>query len=371
MVLLVAVLGCTPRVSIQPPPPKLDKVTVTHPRNIVLMIGDGMGMGQITAALYANNGHLNLARMPVVGYQKTHSSESLRTDSAASATAMACGEKTYNSAIGLNKDSIPCRTILEELDERGWATGLVATVSITHATPAAFIAHQNMRSKYESIALDFLETDIDLVIGGGMKYFSARRHDGRNLIAEWKRRGYYVSDYFRKGLNRLAPPPGANMVYFTADNHPLSHMQGRDYLPDAAAFSMEFLSGRSPKGFFIMIEGSQIDWACHANAADQLIEEMLDFDEAVGRVLAFAKRDRETLVIVTADHECGGVAVNPGSKLKRPRIEFTTHDHTASMVPVFAYGPKAELFSGVYDNTEIYFKMKQALGLLDEKPAAN
>jgi alkaline phosphatase len=123
-----------------------------------------------------------------------------------------------------------------------------------------------------------------------------------------------------------------------------------------------FLQKRSDKGFFLMIEGSQIDWACHANNAPDAVREMLDFDEAIGEVLKFAEADGNTLVIVTADHETGGMALEQGHSKDSIDIEFVTGQHTAAMVPVFAYGPGAERFGGIYENTDIYVRMKALLG---------
>ena len=126
---------------------------------------------------------------------------------------------------------------------------------------------------------------------------------------------------------------------------------------------MNFLKAHEPKGFFMMIEGSQIDWGGHSNNEDYVISELLDFDKTIGAVLEFAERDGETLVVVTADHETGGMSIIKGSKMNKLKIEFADGYHTADLIPVFAYGPGAELFSGVYENTDIYFRMKKALGL--------
>jgi alkaline phosphatase len=130
---------------------------------------------------------------------------------------------------------------------------------------------------------------------------------------------------------------------------------------------MSFLRNRSRNGYFLLVEGSQIDWAGHANEAEWMIEEVKDFDEAVGRIMRYAKRRDDTLVIVTADHETGGMAIQPESTFGKLKIEFVNNEHTPQLVPVFAYGPGAELFSGVYDNTQIYYKIRQALGWGDER----
>ncbi len=335
---------------------------VKPPKNIILLIGDGMGLTQVTAGLYSNHNHLNLERFPATGLIKTHSARHLITDSAAGATAFSCGCKTYNGAIGITKDKKPCPTILEQAKQNGLAVGLVASCSITHATPAAFIAHVPGRADMEQIATFFVQTPLDLFIGGGMKYFNERTADQRNLYLELAAEGYALSNFSEKKLRDLTLDPAHPFAWFSAREEPESVAKGRDYLPLAAHLAPDFLKKRSDKGFFMMLEGSQIDWACHANNADDAIKEMLDFDAAIGEILKFAEADGETLVIVTADHETGGMAIKEGSEMDSLKIGFTTNYHTATMVPVFAFGPGSEQFNGVFDNTDIYLKMKELFG---------
>lgn len=337
-----------------------------RPKNIILMVGDGMGLTQITAGLYSNGNQLNLERFPVIGLHKSYSSDNLVTDSAAGATAFSTGQKTYNGAIGVDNDSTALYTILEEAEANGLATGMVSTSTIVHATPASFIAHQAQRSYYEAIAADFLKTDIDFFIGGGKKYFD-RREDGRDLIAELKAKGYQVSNYFDKPLDRVSLNYQSNFAYLTSDSDPLTVEQGRNYLKPASVMACNFLDRRgSENGFFLMIEGAQIDWGGHSNNSQYIITEMIDFDNAIGAVLDFAAKDGNTLVIVTADHETGGYAINPGSTHDTIIGAFTSDYHTAALIPVFAYGPGSKLFSGIYENTEIYYKMREAFGFGDK-----
>lgn len=338
------------------------------PKNVILLIGDGMGLSQISAAMFSNNARLNLEQMPVLGFHKSYSYDDLVTDSAAGATAFACGIKTFNGAIGVDKDTLGIKTILEEAEENGLATGLIATSTIVHATPAAFIAHVVSREQYEEIAVDMLKTQVDLLIGGGKKYFDRREMDNRNLYEELAQKGYKVTDYSLEDMHEMRWDPSENLMYLTADKHPLNVGAGRDYLPFATRRGLEFLEKRGKdKGFFIMIEGSQIDWACHANDGKLAIKEALDFDRAVGEALNFARTRGNTLVIVTADHECGGMALNPGSKLNKIETAFTTINHTASMIPVFAYGPMSKQFAGIFENTSIHQKMRKALGFAEQK----
>jgi len=240
---------------------------------------------------------------------------------------------------------------------------LIATAFIVHATPASFFAHQPLRVLHERIAADLLKVDIDLIIGGGKKYFDRREYDNRNLYQELEDKGYSVSDYSQIELTGVNFKPKNKIVHFTADRHPVPVSAGRNYLPFASKIGPRFLKQfNEDKGFFLMIEGSQIDWAAHGNEGKLAIEETLDFDRAIGEVLDFAREDKNTLVIVTADHETGGMAINPGSKKGKLKTAFTTNGHTASLVPVFAYGPGAEQFKGIYENTAIYHKMYKLLG---------
>ena len=338
------------------PVPEMDK-----PKNVILLIGDGMGLPQISAAMYANNNKLALEKFPVVGFHKSHAHDKLITDSAAGATAFACGVKTYYNAIGVDKDTIPCKTLIEEAEERALATGIVVTSTLVHATPASFYAHQYIRTRYEEIAVDLVNSDIDFMVGGGKRYFDRRDSDDRNLYAELVKKDYQVGNYFTSDVNRLSINTNKRIAFFTADTDPVPVDAGRTYLPLVTKKALQYLENRSENGFFLMVEGSQIDWAGHSNNGQLVIQETLDFDDMVEAVLVFAAQNRETLVIVTADHETGGMGLTKG-KMKRVKTKFTTNGHTASMVPVFAYGPSDHLFSGIYENTAINHKIRQALG---------
>jgi len=346
-------------------PPKITSPSIeAYPKNIILMIGDGMGIAQISASMYLKRKKHNLEYFPVVGLQKTYSGDNLITDSAAGATAMACGIKTFNNAIGVDMDSLPVQSIMELSKEKGLATGAVVTSSVVHATPAAFLAHQPNRELKEEIALDYLNSDIDFLVGGGKKYFD-NRVDKQNLYKKLKDKNAFVSNYFEQEIKDLSFYSKNRFIYFTANEEPVGAGSGRNYLSYASNAGAKFLKRKSDKGFFMLIEGSQIDWAGHGKDAEKLIDEMSDFDKTIGQILKFAKKNKETLVIVTADHECGGFAINPGSTRDEIVPAFTYNMHTADMVPVFAYGPKAELFHGIYENTDIYLKMRQALQLND------
>lgn len=368
-VLFAVITACQPKQGAKPPagdsgnPQFQDTVQFARPKNIILMIGDGMGLTQITAGMYINGNKLNLEQFLYIGLHKTHASNNLVTDSAAGATAFSCGKKTYNGAIGLDKSKKPATTILEKAESEGMPTGLVVTSSITHATPASFYAHQKDRSMMDEIAADLLKSDVDFFVGGGKKHFD-RRKDGQDLLPELAAKGYAISTFLDKEFSDITIDFNKKFGYFTADGEPLPVMQGRDYLVQACESAVTYLSGKDEKdkGFFLLVEGSQIDWGGHANDSEYIVREMIDFDNAIGKVLDFAKKDGETLVIVTADHETGGYAINPGSTMDSIVPAFTTDKHTAVLIPVFAYGPGAELFSGIFDNTAVYFKMMWAMG---------
>ena len=341
--------------------PQEDKITTA--KNIILLIGDGMGIGQISAGTYASNNWTNLERFPVIGIHKPTASSHLVTDSAAAATAFACGVKTFNEGIGVNKDSIPQTSILEEAETKNLSTGLVATSTIVHATPASFIAHNVDRNAYEEIAEDFLDTEIDFFAGGGKQFFDNRK-DEKNLITELEDKGYTIESFLSENpAIRMKMESADKFGYLSSNKSPLPKSQGRDYFVDMSLSAVNFLDNKAgDSGFFLMIESSQIDWGGHANNSDYIIDEFKEFDQVIGKVLDWAEQDGETLVIVTADHETGGYAVHHEATLDNLKTSFTSKKHTGDFIPVFAMGPGAEAFAGIYENYAIYYKMREAFG---------
>jgi len=332
-------------------------------KNVIFLIGDGMGLGQITGTMYAHKRPLNLERFKEIGLHKSTAFDKLITDSAAGATAFACGKKTYNGAIGVLPGGQPCKTILEMAQDNRRPVGLVATSTIVHATPASFAAHQPKRKMYEEIALDMFNTAPDYFVGGGKKFFD-RRKDERNLIEEFKAKDYTIGNYFEHEFSNFPIPKNGKFGFLTADEDPLPVTQGRNYLFSATIKGINFLNAKSSdNGFFLMVEGSQIDWGGHANSADYIHSELVDFDRAIGQALDFAEKDGNTLVVVTADHETGGYSNTSDSTKDSLVTVFTSDYHTATMVPVFAYGPGASEFMGIYDNTKIFNKLKKVMGL--------
>ena len=331
----------------------------TQVKNVILMIGDGMGIAQVCAAMKVADHPLNMEQFSFTGFSKTSSLSDYITDSGAGGTALSTGHKTGNGIIAEDTLGHPLKTILEIALENGMATGLVSTSAITHATPASFIAHEANRNNYEAIAADFLKTDIEVFIGGGLDYFSKRK-DGKNLLDSLKAKGYMVA----KSMDEAETAGSGKLAALCAPGHLLPVLQGRgDMLPRATFEAIKLLSSNKA-GFFLMVEGSQIDWGAHANNCEYVTSETIDFDDAVGKALEFARQDGHTLVIVTADHETGGMALTGGNnKTRNIKASFATGGHTAVMVPVFAWGPGAETFSGVYENTAIFDKMMNALDL--------
>jgi alkaline phosphatase len=333
-----------------------------RPRNIILLIGDGMGLTQVYATMSLQKDKLNLEQAQYIGFSKTSSANNYITDSAAGGTALACGQKTNNGSLGVDSVGVPIKSILEYAEENGLATGLVATSSITHATPASFIAHQPSRKLDEEIAYDFLKTDIDVFIGGGKKFFMART-DSLNLIDSLKARKYQV----KYTINEDQSTQTDKLACFTADVHNKTFTEGRgDMLVKATQTALNLLS-KNNKGFFLMVEGSMIDWGGHSNDINFVTSELKDFDRAIGAAIEFAKKDGHTLVIITADHETGGLTITGKDSIThKPVVNFSTDNHTPVMVPVYAYGPGAEKFAGIYENISVFAKMFALYGFQKE-----
>ncbi len=331
--------------------------------NVILLIGDGMGHSQVSALYYYKDGEPNISRFENIGLSKTSSSSHKITDSGAAGSAMASGQKTYNGAIGVDKDSVEMKNMVEVLSKRGYNTGIIATSTLTHATPASFFAHSKSRNWEDYMAAQLHNSEVDFFAGGGLKHFN-KRDDGNNYLDSLKRKGFTVdttvlhSDFKQK-----------EKIGFLLNNEAMpKKLDGRDdFLPEATQLSIDFLSQKSGS-FFIMSEGSQIDWGGHDNKSKYIVTEIIDFDKAIGLALDFAEKDGNTLVVVTADHETGGYALSAG-KNKEGRTDydkimptFSTKGHSGTMVPVFAYGPGSEKFRGIYENTEIFEKIMEITG---------
>ena len=334
-------------------------VTKRRPKKIILMIGDGMGLTQITAGMIAKRSSLALERIRHIGLVKTFSTK-LITDSAAGATAMATGQKTYNGAIAVDVNQSPLQSITELAKLQGsWAAALLTTVTVTHATPAAFYGHEKERRRVNrNLAETFMNTGIEILMGGGLAYFQPGEESPRDLLKEAQEKGYLVAT----DVEKITGAPPKMLCLFTHEMPGRLSKRG-NFLPLATQKALESLDAHYPR-FFMMVEGAQIDLGGHARNSDYIIEEMLDFDRSIEKALNYAEQDGETLVIITADHETGGYSIT-GGDLKKGEVEgkFTTDYHTATMVPIFAFGPGAESFTGVMDNTEIFYKLRYLMDL--------
>jgi len=322
------------------------------PKNIILLIGDGMGLAQIQAGLTANHGQLNMLQLKHVGLSQTRAVNSDNTDSAAGATAMASGQKTNNRYIGMSVHGKPLINLPDTLFGYGIKSGIISSGDITDATPAAFYAHNIERSSSTAIAADFLNGHVDVLIGSNQKSFF--ENPDKELKNKLIKQNYQISTSLRELENVKS---GKSIVLLKdADTRPVKDGRG-DMLTQSLKQTIRLLS-QNKKGFFIMAEGAQIDHGGHANDLPFVITELHDFDKTVAEALRFADQDGETLVIITADHETGGLTLLDASTSKGMVLGcFSTNDHTSISVPVFAYGPGAAIFTGTYQNNEIFEKI--------------
>jgi alkaline phosphatase len=334
-------------------------MAVKHPKNVIFLIGDGMGLAQLHAGSVKNIQPLAIESLKHIGLVNTSSSSHFTTDSGAGGTALASGVKTKNGMIGMTPDSVAVESILHLSERNELATGIVSSCAVTHATPASFVAHQINRSMYEAIAADFLKVDIDVFIGGGKKYFMNRTSDDRDLLKELKDKKYKVIETMPE-LKKVNAGKVAGLLY---EDHPPAMPQRGNFLPEATDIAIKLLS-KNRKGFFLMVEGSQIDWAGHDNNAIRIADEVIDFDRAVKVALDFAKEDGNTLVVITADHETGAMSLLGGNLSKGEfNASFATGGHSGILVPVYAYGPGAEEFTGFMENTAFKGKFAELLRL--------
>ncbi|MGV8137745.1 MAG: alkaline phosphatase [Mangrovibacterium sp.] len=326
-----------------------------HVKNVILMIGDGMGLSQVSAAWVANRGKLNLDNCSYTGFSRTWCANKLITDSGAAGTAMATGKKAAYHSISVDMQGNPLSSLTDLARGKGLKTGIVVTCGLYDATPAAFCANNADRDQEEEIAAGYLDCQVDYIFGGGRDKFS-KRSDRRNLLTEMKQKGYQVYTNWDETRRLL---PGRVICIPEEGQLPLARERG-DLFAKASLQAIQMLDNN--KGFFAMLEGSRIDDCGHWNDLPKLIDEVLDFDRSIGEVLKWAEKDGETLVIVLADHETGGLILLDGD-LKSGSVtgSFSSKEHSGILVPVYAYGPGAEEFSGIYENTEIFYKITQLL----------
>lgn len=348
---------------------------------IMLFIGDGMGEAHRNAARWSEvgqRGALAMDRMPHLGWSHTQNSVGAITDSAAAATALATGVKTTNGRIGQDPAGNPLTTILEQAQARGMAVGLVTNVQMTHATPAAFAAHVPDRNMMTEIASQMMAAEVDVLLGGGEDEFlpagvngcypePGERSDGRNLITEATSAGYtFVCD--AASLAAVDPDSTPKLLGLFADEG-----MSRPYSPTLEEMTQKAIDilSRDADGFFLMVEGGQIDWASHANNATNTISDTAGFDEAVAVGQAYTASKENVLIIVSADHETGGMSVSLAAGEQGPftmpegnpfYVSWSSLEHTGADVPTTAQGPWADLLDETYENTYIYDVMRLALG---------
>ena len=324
--------------------PKYEYDSDAQPQNIILMIGDGNGLAQISSAMIANRGELSMTGLKNIGLVKTSSDDDLVTDSAAAGTAMGTGTKTNNRAIGTDPQMQPLTNLVEVVSKKGYLTGIITTDAIYGATPSAFYAHRVERDDTPGLVQDLKESELDFFIAGG--------ENQKKSIEEV---------FTTRSLETFKEFAGPTGIYI-GDNKAPSMSNGRgNVLPMAVAKSLKVLEAKQ-EPFFMMVEGAQIDNGGHSNSTSDIVQEMLDFDQAVAEALKFADKNKNTLVVITADHETSGFGIMGGSTQDGSvQGGFLTVDHTGIMVPLFAYGPKAQNFNGVYENTDVFGKILELL----------
>ncbi|MBS4207889.1 alkaline phosphatase [Bacillus sp. FJAT-50079] len=395
------------------------KASEQQVRNVIFMIPDGF------SSAYATNyrlykGKESIMDSMLVGMHRTNSANSAVTDSAAAGTAMATGVKTNNGMISMSPDGKKLRTILQASKSAGKSAGLVATSTITYATPAVFASHVTSRANEAEIAPQYLENDVDVLLGGGKKYFPDQ------LLNQAKEDGYRIV-FERKGLT-YARKSKKLLGLFSEEGMAAELDRKRTKEPslvEMTEMALNILS-QNKKGFFVMIEGSQIDWAGHANDPAWAMKDIEAFEQAVEKAVDFAKKDKHTLVVIAGDHDNGGMSVGgygeyaakidllrqvkatgnymatqlnedksnikevvkkytaidladeevkkikaasvPSMAInevvsKRALVGWTTNQHTGVDIPVYAFGPGSELFKGLIDNTDLPKRMAKAMNI--------
>jgi alkaline phosphatase len=337
---------------------KVKPVSGKKVKNVILMIGDGMGLVQVSAAWVANHGKLNIDNCTSTGFSRTWCANRLITDSGAAGTAMATGSKTNYHCISVDPQGNKLNSLTDVAHKQGLKTGIVVTCNLPDATPSAFCANNIDRDKEEEIAADYINCNVDYIFGAGRERFN-KRADQRDLLAEMQQKGYQVCTTWDE-TSKIK----SGKVFSVPSEGQLDDAAKRGDVFSKACIHAIGLLSQEKKGFFAMFEGSRIDDFGHFNDLPRLMEEVFDFDQSIGKVMQWAEKDGETLVIILADHETGGFTLLDGDiKTGKVSGNFSTKDHSGIMVPVYAYGPRADEFSGIYENTEIFNKIVKLLNL--------
>jgi alkaline phosphatase len=356
------------------------------PKNVIYLIGDGMGFGAVSSLLLSENGETGFEMAPVIGLNETCSANNYVTDSPAGGTALATGTRTCNGFLGVGPDSVQLESILKKAQKMGKKTGIVVNTTLTEATPGAFYAGVTSRKESYKIAEQFTESGVDVAIGAGLSAF-INRPDSVDMTAVLIEKGYDVyldwksvldteSEKFvgildmgdvhrrNKSRNTTASAAEGAEVCLAAK---LAASEGKvdttrfseptEYLHKACNKALSVLEKDAPNGFFLMIESAIIDGYGHNNDSEGMIEEMKEFDQTLKTLIAYVNKHPNTLLVVTADHETGGTGVTYKSHaINQPEglhLNFSTKGHSGTVVPIFAYGAGAAKFSGIFQNREL------------------
>ena len=356
------------------------------PKNVIYLIGDGMGFGAVSSLLLSEDGQTAFEMSPVIGLNETQSANNYVTDSPAGGTALATGTRTCNGFLGVDPDTVQLTSILKKAQAMGKKTGIVVNTTLTEATPGAFYAGVPSRSMSYKIAEQFTQSNVDIAIGAGLSAF-INRPDSVDMTAVLIEKGYNVyldwksvlntqsekfvgilemSDVHRrnKSSNKTAGAAegaevclAAKLAAEAGNLDTTRFSEPTVYLEKASVKALELLSKNAPEGFFLMIESAIIDGYGHNNDSEGMIEEMKEFNGLLKALVAYVNAHPETLLVVTADHETGGTNVGYKSHtVNQPEgltMTFSTKGHSGTVVPIFAYGAGAEKFQGIFKNMEI------------------
>ena len=362
-------------------------------KNVIYLIGDGMGLGAVSSLVLSEEEATGFEMTPVIGLCETCSANNYVTDSPAGGTALATGTRTNNGYLGVDPDGKQLTSILRKAQTMGKKTAIVVNTTLTEATPAAFYAGVTSRNKTYDIAKQFTESEVDIAIGGGLDHF-INRPDSLDLTATLIEKGYDVYLHWETVLNSSSDKfvgilPLSDLHRREKGNKTAEAAEGQEvclaaklaasteeasgthlseptvYLQKATAKTLEVLSRDNKDGFFLMVESAIIDGYGHNNDSEGMIVEMREVDNTVRQLVEYVNQHPETLLVITADHETGGTGVDynslaPGD-VKPVRLSFSTHGHTGTLVPIFAYGAGAEAFGGVMKNTDIPKKIEELM----------
>lgn len=336
----------------------LGVATAQEVKNIIYLIGDGMGLSSVSMMMVESGYEVTIFdKADNVALQKTYSADNRVTDSAASGTALATGYKTNNTFVGCTPDGVAVESLLDVAKAEGKATGVVVTTYLQHATPAAFYAHTQNRHNYDVITEQLVESSLDVAIGGGMGFFKeVYKEQVADVIAS---NGFSLATEF----SQLEAQAGDSRTLALLADWEVGANSG-SYLADATREALRLLEVRGgDNGFVLMVEGSLIDGMGHANDAQAQQLEMQSFMGAVEVAVEYAKAHEGTLVVVTADHETGGLSIvsaDANFNLSEQGVEYrwTTKGHSGVMIPIYLYGTASESINGIVENTDIAKTLK-------------